>query len=242
MRTVRIYQEGNYVEGQDITLSMEASQHIAVVLRMDVGASLTLFNGTNLEFQATIVALQKKKVRVMIVQINEVSRESPLQIHLGQAMSKGDRMEWVIQKSVELGVHRITPLITARCVVKLDNDRMQKKVQQWQAIAVAACEQCGRNIIPLVDHPQHLVSFFSSAHASLKWIVHPEGTKNWRDYPMSETTMALLIGPEGGFSAEEVALALTHHFLPLSLGPRILRTETATISALSLLQAVRGDL
>jgi 16S rRNA (uracil1498-N3)-methyltransferase len=152
-------------------------------------------------------------------------------------------MEWVMQKSVELGVYSITPLISERCVVKLDKERMLKKIQQWQSIAIAACEQCGRNTIPLVHPPIYVEEFLQKNSAQLKLILHTQGNKNWRDYPIQTSSqMSLLIGPEGGFSDAEVDLAFKYHFSPLSLGPRVLRTETAAISALSLLQAVGGDL
>jgi len=243
MREVRIYQAGDYSVGQRVELSPEAAQHTAVVLRMQAGESLTLFNGTQCEFEATITQVKKKQVVVSINYCKEISRESPLQIHLGQAISKGDRMEWVMQKSVELGVHSITPLISERCVVKLDKERMLKKVQQWQAIVIAACEQCGRNIVPVVHSPIHLVEFIQKTQSQLKLILDPNGNKNWRDYPINKSSnIALLIGPEGGFNKDEAALAFNHQFVSLSLGPRILRTETAAISALSLLQAVGGDL
>jgi 16S rRNA (uracil1498-N3)-methyltransferase len=242
MKEVRIYQAGEYRSGQSVELSAEAGQHVAVVLRMQVGDDLTLFNGANYEFHSTITLVKKKQVIVVINTAQELSRESPLTIHLGQAISKGDRMEWVMQKSVELGVSRITPLITERCVVKLDKERMLKKVQQWQAIVIAACEQCGRNIVPIVQAPVPLEFFLQGTHAQLKLMLHTQGTKNWRDYVQGQTEMALIIGPEGGFSDSEVTLAFNLNFLPLSLGPRILRTETAAISALSVLQAVSGDL
>jgi 16S rRNA (uracil1498-N3)-methyltransferase len=243
MREVRIYQAGDYQSGELIELSPEAAQHTAVVLRMREGEQITLFNGTNYEFQAIITLIKKKQVVVSIKQSLEVNRESSLQIHLGQAISKGERMEWVMQKSVELGVYSITPLISERCVVKLDKERMLKKIQQWQSIAIAACEQCGRNTIPLVHSPIYVEEFLQKNHAQLKLILHPQGNKNWRDYPIQASSeMALLIGPEGGFSDAEVDLAFQYHFAPLSLGPRVLRTETAAISALSLLQAVGGDL
>jgi 16S rRNA (uracil1498-N3)-methyltransferase len=242
MRVVRIYQPGDYTSGQVITLAPEAGQHVAVVLRMQVGELLTLFNGANSESIATITMVKKKQVEVSLAAPETISRESPLAIHLGQAISKGDRMEWVMQKSVELGVSSITPLITERSVVKLDQERMLKKVQQWQAIAIAACEQSGRNIVPVVHLPMPLERYMQTIQAPLKLVLHTQGNKNWRDYAIEQAEIALLIGPEGGFSDAEVSLALSHHFVPLSLGPRILRTETAAISALSVLQAVGGDL
>lgn len=243
MKTVRIYQTGNYDIGQQVELSPEAAQHVSVVLRMQAGDSLTLFNGTNCEFPSIITHIKKKQVIVAIEQSQECNKESALNIHLAQAISKGDRMEWVMQKSVELGVHSITPLLTERCAVKVDKERLQKKVLQWQAIVIAACEQCGRNTVPVVHPPVTFATFLPRVQTQLKLILHPQDGKSWRDYPLNEVSnITLLIGPEGGFSAAELRQALEHTFAPLQLGPRILRTETAAISALSLLQAVGGDL
>ena len=242
MRTIRIYQAGDYTVGQVVELAPEVAHHVAIVLRMQPGHTLVLFNNTNYEFQATLLSIKKKQVMVTINQAQEISRESPLPIHLGQAISKGDRMEWVIQKSVELGVVQITPLITEHCAVKLDKERMLKKVQQWQSIAISACEQCGRNKIPTINAPLPMEQFIQSIQAELKLILHPHELKRWRNYEHTYSEIALIVGPEGGFSDTEVTLAFKHNFLPLSLGPRILRTETAAICALSVLQAMNGDL
>lgn len=242
MRAVRIYQPGNYDTGQLLELSPEASQHVGVVLRMQVGEPVTLFCGDNREFEATIETVKKKQVIVVVGSIKNASRESPLAIHLAQAISKGERMEWVMQKAVELGVASITPVITERCVVKLDQERMTKKLHQWQAIVIAACEQSGRNSVPTVHAPITLNRYMEEARAELKFILHPGGNKTWRDYTLKVVDIVLLIGPEGGLSEQEVQETSKHGFLPLSLGPRILRTETAAITALSVLQAVGGDL
>lgn len=242
VRTIRIYQAGEYQSGQHIVLSAEASHHVAVVLRMQEGEFLTLFCGDNREFAATITAVKKKQVMVLIDLAVEVNKESPLTIHLAQAISKGDRMDLVMQKAVELGVSSITPIISARCVVKLDHERMAKKLSQWQAIVIGACEQSGRNTVPTVYPPLSFDNYVQQVQVKLKLILHPYGAKNWQNYSFSQTDVALLIGPEGGLTEEEIALAQVHNFHSLSLGPRILRTETAAISALSVLQAVGGDL
>lgn len=242
MRAIRIYQPGSYQSGQTLELSPEAGQHVAVVLRMQPGERLTLFCGDNREFDAIIETVKKKQVVVRLGTVTEKSRESALIIHLAQAISKGDRMELVMQKSVELGVANITPLITERCVVKLDKERLEKKLHQWQSIVIAACEQSGRNKIPVVHPPVHLEGFVKTAQAQQKFILHPEGNASWRDYAIGPCDIELIIGPEGGLSHNEIAMASQHGFSPLSLGPRVLRTETAAITALSVLQAVGGDL
>lgn len=242
MREVRIYQAGEYQCDQYWELSPDAGQHVGVVLRMQAGDPLTLFNGRNQEYAATIFAVKKKKVTVFIHSVQEVNRESPMSIHLAQALSKGDKMEWIIQKAVELGVQQVTPLITERSVIKMDEERWTKKKQQWQAIAIAACEQSGRTQLPLIADPLSFHAFIKRTREGSKWIIHPHGNKSWRDYEWKASSSTVLVGPEGGFSEQELTLALQQDFAPLVLGPRILRTETAAISVLSLLQAVSGDL
>lgn len=242
MKTVRIYQPGTYHTGQLLDLSTGASQHVGVVLRMQVGEQLTLFCGDNHEFEATIEAVKKKQVSVLVGAMKEKNRESPLSIHLAQAISKGERMDLVMQKAVELGVTSIRPIITERCVVKLDKERMEKRLHQWQSIVIAACEQSGRNTVPAVHQQVNLEEYLREIPGELKLILHPGSKKNWRDLILDPSSIALLVGPEGGFSDQEVQLVSQYGFQPLSLGPRILRTETAAITALSVLQAVGGDL
>ena len=242
MRSIRIYQPGHYENGQTIELSAAASQHVGIVLRMQPGAPLTLFCGDNREFSAIITSVLKKKVMVTINAVHEISRESPRKIHLAQAISKGERMELVIQKAVELGAASIIPLITARCAVRLDAERLHKKQLQWQAIAVAACEQSGRNLVPTIYETCTLDAYLQQNHATTKFILDPKANKSWRDIHFLQGDISLLIGPEGGLSDDEVALAVSMQFQSISLGPRILRTETAAIVALGVLQALSGDL
>lgn len=242
VRKIRIYQPGEYQPDQLLELSPEAGQHVAIVLRMQPDERLTLFNGDGREFDVLIKSVKKRQVLVSISSVTEISRESPLSIHLAQAISKGDRMEMVMQKSVELGVSSITPVITERCQVKLDKERMTKKMHQWQSIVIGACEQCGRNKIPVVNPPIQLEQLVRDAKERLKLILHPAFNKTWRDYTIELSDIVLIIGPEGGLSDEEIKLTAEYGFLPLSLGPRILRTETAAITALSVLQAAGGDL
>ena len=242
MRTIRIYQPGVYDKGQDVELSAAASQHVGVVLRMQPGESLCLFCGDNREFLATIVTVQKKKVWVHIEEVEYVNRESPISIHLAQAISKGDKMEWVVQKAVELGVTNITPLITTHCVVRLDPERLNKKVAQWQAIAIAAAEQSGRNQLTTIHSACTLDHFLQQCITKTKLVLYPYTSQSWRKHTLSAGDITLLIGPEGGLSEEEVTHSQASGFQTLSLGPRILRTETAAIAAISMIQAISGDL
>lgn len=242
MRKIRIYQNGNYQPRQIITLSASASQHVGRVLRMQSGEKITLFNGDNHEYLATITNIDKREVTVTIENSLENNIESPLKIHLAQAISKGDKMEFVIQKAVELGAASITPLITTRSIIKLDEERLTKKHSQWQAIAIAACEQSGRNTIPEIKIPCLLTKYLQQSNTKNKLILFPKAQKSWRNYPNISNEVSLLIGPEGGLDDEEIKQASQFQFQPLSLGPRVLRTETATITAISVLQALFGDL
>lgn len=240
---MRIYQPGEYAPGESIELSPSAAQHVGVVLRMQAGDKLTLFSGNNKEFVAIITHSQRKNIKVTILETYLVSRESPQVIHLGQAVSKGERMEWVIQKATELGVTSITPVITARCSLKLDRARMEKKLAQWRAIAIAACEQCGRNQLPIINPPMQLHHYLQKKNGELALVLVPDSDKRWQSYQaITAPAVALLVGPEGGFAKNEQEAILAAYFQALSLGPRILRTETAAIAALSILQALYGDL
>lgn len=243
MREVRIYQEGSYTNGETLTLSAQAAHHVAVVLRMQTGDSLCLFDGNNNEFSAIIKAISKKTVQVHLVTHHIINRESPLSIHLAQVISKGERMEMVVQKAIELGVAAITPLTSERCVVKLADDRLQKKIAQWQAIAVAACEQSGRNVIPLIHPAQTLHNFAEKEHPGQRLVLSPDGSSNLRQTITPDTqNITLVIGPEGGLSNAEINHLKQNQFNAVTLGPRILRTETAAIATISVLQALRGDL
>ncbi|MGQ3889094.1 16S rRNA (uracil(1498)-N(3))-methyltransferase [Legionella sp. CNM-1927-20] len=242
MRKIRIYQAGEYDIGQQIELSSEAGQHVGVVLRMQPDERLTLFCGNNHEFNAEIVSVHKKKVVVKILSSQEVNRESPCSIHLAQAVSKGERMEVVVQKAVELGVASITPLVTEHCAVKVDSGRFEKKRLQWQAIAIAACEQSGRNKIPKINPIISLQQYLRQPLPKLNLVLTPDASQSLKSLEQKIAEIGLIIGPEGGLSATELNCLINQQFLPISLGPRILRTETAAIVALSVLQAVCGDL
>lgn len=242
MRIIRIYQSGNYDVQDVVALSEEAGQHVGIVLRMQVGEKLVLFSGDNREYIAEIVTVHKKKVTVRIEALSVVNRESPRVIRLAQAIAKGERMEWLVQKAVELGVAEITPLVTQYCAYKLDEDRLTKKHHQWQAIAIAACEQCGRNQVPVVTFPMTLDQFLRQKLTGNGYVLEPYTGKSWREHEVPKDNLTLMIGPEGGFSPEELKKIFAANYQPLKLGPRILRTETAAICALSVVQAMYGDL
>lgn len=242
MKKIRIYQPGNYSVNDVVELSPEAGQHVGVVLRLREGASIILFGGDNREWDAEIKAVHKNKVTVLVTSERALNRESPRLIELAQVIAKGERMEWIVQKAVELGAASIQPLLSEHCAYKLDAARLRKKQQQWQAIAIAACEQCGRNQVPVVAAPINLDKFLQDERHDNAYVLEPHDGKAWHDYPIPHGGITLLIGPEGGFSEIELKRIFAAGFLALKLGPRILRTETAAICALSIVQALWGDL
>jgi 16S rRNA (uracil1498-N3)-methyltransferase len=213
------------------------------VLRLGAGADLTLFDGAGGEYAARIASLRKDAVLVDVGAYAAVERESPLAVTLAQGVSRGERMDWVMQKATELGVRRIVPLITQRSVVRLDARQAEKKSQHWRGISIAACEQCGRNRLPELAAPVGLQEFLASeAHADgTRLLLAPAGSVRIGELK-SLQNLILLIGPEGGLAPEEGAAAMAQGFVAVRLGPRILRTETAAIAALAALQQAYGDL
>ncbi len=241
MRYTRIYTTQSLSEGALLSLEENSSRHIARALRLDVGAAITLFNGQRGEYTAEIVALDKKHVQVKVGALSDVDRESPLSIHLGIALSRGERMDWIVQKSTELGVSSIAPLLSERTGVKLAGDRAENKLRHWQQIAVSACEQCGRNRVPIVQPITSLPTWVATVAAEQKLVLH-QRKENTPVLARHATSAAILIGPEGGLSESEIVVAENSGFTALSLGPRVLRTETAPLAALAVLQAAWGDM
>ena len=238
----RIFQPYTINQNSLITLDDNAFNHLIRVLRMKTGESITLFDGSNQITPAVIHEVNKKTVIVKTANSVLDNRESPLNIHLGQVISRGDKMEFTIQKSVELGVNTITPLLSERCGVKLDQDRLEKKVQQWQKIVISACEQCGRNIIPSINPVMKLENWCANLTDSLKLNLHPKAEQGINQLPCDNNNISLLIGPEGGLSNEEISMTHQYQFTDILLGPRVLRTETAALTAITALQVRFGDL
>lgn len=224
-----------------MALCEDAANHAGKVLRMQAGEALELFNGDGNNYAAVIIEVGKKQLVVDIQSSSENPIESPLKLHLGQGISRGDRMDFAIQKAVELGVSEITPLFTERCGVKLDAERLEKKREQWQKIVISACEQSGRSVVPPVHPPVTLEKWLGQADNCLKLTLDP-----WTSATIKQLTptdrLRLVIGPEGGFSDREVAATTLAGFQPVRLGPRVLRTETAALTAIAALQLQLGDL
>lgn len=244
MRTPRVF-HSTPLKGKDrVALDAGAAKHLSTVLRLRPGAPLLLFDGSGFEFEAKIEQADKRQVWVKLNGMHGPAVESPLHVTLAQGVSRGERMDYTVQKAVELGVSTILPVLTERSVVKLDKDNSAKKCEHWQAVVVGACEQSGRVRVPEVQPPVTLANFLAaSPQADLKLLLDPLAGNAANDLPKpADGRVLLLVGPEGGLSEHERNLAARVGFTGLKLGPRILRTETAALVALSLLQSQWGDL
>ncbi|MCG2582274.1 MAG: 16S rRNA (uracil(1498)-N(3))-methyltransferase [Marinobacter sp.] len=242
MRVPRIFTRSLLSEGTTTALDENAAQHVGRVLRMQPGQELRLFNGDGNDYPATITNASKKQVEVQVGAPAANATESSLDIILGQTLSKGDRMDYAVQKAVEMGVTRIVPLTTERCDVKLKGDREDKRLRHWQSVAISAAEQCGRARVPEILPVMTLAQWFEhTGDCDLRLVLHHR-TEQSLDSMNKPTRVALMIGPEGGLSPEEIAAAENSGFLPVALGPRVLRTETAPIAAMSLCQWLWGDI
>lgn len=239
MRVSRFYLDTPLNQGEQ-TLTGDVAHYIARVLRLGPGAPVQIFNGSGQEWPGEVVAAGKREVVVKLQAPVEGMPDSPLHTHLGQTMSRGDRMDWAIQKAVELGVNQITPLFTERCEVKLQGERADKRQAHWQQVAVSACEQCGRSVVPVIHPPVALQDWMASLTSDLKLVLHHRTEQDLDQLP-HPTSLALLIGPEGGLSADEIQQAEAAGFIAARFGPRVLRTETAPVVALSMAQQRWGD-
>lgn len=225
-----------------LALPAPAAHHAARVLRLQVGDALIVFNGNGGEYAARIAAIGKQDVTIEIERHDPIERESPLQVILVQALSAAERMDFTIQKAVELGVAQIVPVESERCVVRLHGERAVKRVQHWQQIAVSACEQCGRNRVPEIKFIATLSTWLASpAPDRERWVLLPEANTSLRDMPRPGKPLEVLVGPEGGFSDAEAEAAQRAQHQAVRLGPRILRTETVAPAMLAAMQVLWGD-
>lgn len=241
MRISRLFIETTLSPNALISLDDKASHYLNKVLRLKPNAPLIVFNGNGDQYNATIEAIEKKTVTIRTEDCDNINNESPLSIHLGIAISKGDRIDWVMQKATELGVTAITPLTSERTEVKLKGERLEKKLQHWRQIAISACEQCGRNRIPTINALSIADDWINTVAAERKLVLHHR-TEQAIDATLTIASSALLIGPEGGLSDREINAAEQQGFEALRLGPRVLRTETAPLAAITLLQHSWGDM
>ncbi len=242
MRIPRIYLPSPIEPNHLVELNERPFQHAIKVLRLKTNSKLVLFDGRGNEYSAVLQEVNKKNAFAKIEGVINVKTESNLSIHLGLGISKGERMDYAIQKSVELGVKEITPLFTEYCVVNLDEKRIKKRVQHWQGIIISACEQCGRNTIPALNQPASLEDWSNNSN-ELCLILDPLAHNSIKTIKPENKSINLIIGPEGGLSSGEISeLKLKDNFYPVKFGPRILRTETAAVSAITAIQLLWGDL
>ncbi len=245
MRLTRLHVASTLRTGTALALPDEAGAHVARVLRARAGDELVLFNGDGREFPGVVESVRGVRVTVAVGEGRVVDRESPLAVTLVQSVPRGDRMDLVVQKATELGAARIVPVLSQRSVIRLDAAQAASKAQHWQAVAIAACEQCGRNRLPVVEAPRPLIQFLGEATGcAARLVLEPEtaGGGPVADLSPAGGEVQIAVGPEGGFAAEELEAFRVAGFARLTLGPRVLRTETAAIAALVWLQIRFGDL
>jgi len=241
MRIPRLYQTQPLQVGDTVELDDNALRHSIQVLRLKPDDQLVLFNGDGHDYQARLISVTKKQARAHIEQSSVVINESPLYTHLALGIAKGERMDYAIQKAVELGINRLTPLQTQRCVVQLDDKRAQKRQQHWQGIIQGACEQSGRARLPQFDPVISYAAFLEQPLDGQHLILDPRNNQHLSQLSAPER-LILMIGPEGGFTPEERDQAYRHQAQGVQLGPRILRTETAVVAGLTAAQTLWGDL
>jgi 16S rRNA (uracil1498-N3)-methyltransferase len=228
----RFYTPIELTVGQTISLPETVFHHWVRVLRAQQGDTAILFNGQGGEYTVQLTHVDKKSATVDIQHFNSDDRAAAIQVILGQVMSKGDRMDYAIQKATELGVHTIQLLVSERCEMRLKYDRDQKKIEHWQQVAIAACEQCGLNLIPQVLPPISLTDWLAQCDTPLRLVLALNASPNPLPHPLPKR-VSILVGPEGGLSETEITLCESKMFHRWQLGPRVLRTETAPVVALS---------
>lgn len=241
MSPPRFYLDHPLAAGARFSLPAGPARHAARALRLAVNDLITLFNGQGGEYTARIERINKDEVAVSVTGFDDTERESSLRVMLAQGISSGERMDYTLQKAVELGVAAIQPIATKRSVVKLTGDRVDRRVAHWQDVVTSACEQCGRNRVPAVAAPLTLANWLGQNAGGRLLFLSPLATARLADLPPSAAGDWLVAGPEGGFEADEIAALHAAGAVPVRLGPRVLRTETAALAALAALQALWGD-
>jgi len=241
----RMYIPGELEPGRSCPLPPPQAHHAMRVLRLKLGECVTLFNGDGAEYAAVVVEASRDCFALKVTGREVMDREAPFAVTLAQAVSSGERMDYTIQKAVELGVAAIQPLEARRSVVRLSEDRAQKRLAHWQAVAIAACEQCGRNrvprVVPLMQLNEFLAGHTARRESERRVLLSPHSARGLRDLERPVGAIVMLAGPEGGFTPEEERAAAQAGFVPIRLGPRVLRTETAAVAALAAMQALWGD-
>lgn len=239
MRISRVFTDQPLLAGATVVLDQRAARYLAQVLRLRSGDEVTLFDGSGCDFAGVLTRCERKGCSVRVTDVVATEQTAALALHLGIGLSRGERMDLAIQKSVELGVTAMTPLVTARSVVELKGERLDRRVAHWRGVVISACEQSGRSRLPTLHPPRSLADWLDDHHDGL--MLYHQASRTLADLPPPADHLNLLIGPEGGLSGAERALASAHGFLDVRLGPRVLRTETAPLAALAAVQALWGD-
>jgi 16S rRNA (uracil1498-N3)-methyltransferase len=244
MRIPRIYIYEALRPGSAVLLPEQAGEHVARVLRLERGHPLILFSGDGREYDATLATLARRAVTADVLGAREVDRESPLRLTLAQGIARGEKMDWILQKATELGISHFVPVVTERTEVKLDEERAERRVLHWRSVIAGACEQSGRARLPSIDAPSRLDRWLGALadDGTPRLALLPDGDVRLADVARDLSSAILCVGPEGGFSDNDVLMLRHAGFAGLRLGPRILRTETAGIAAIAALQALAGDL
>ncbi|MFO7543648.1 MAG: 16S rRNA (uracil(1498)-N(3))-methyltransferase [Thiobacillus sp.] len=241
MSPPRFYLDQILAPGARFSLPPGPARHAARALRLSVDDVVTLFNGQGGEFSARIERIHKDEVAVSVTGFTDVERESRLRVMLAQGISSGERMDYTLQKAVELGVAAIQPIAARRSVVKLAGERADRRIAHWQGVVASACEQSGRNQVPAVFAPLSLAGWLGQAPPGRLLFLSPLAEARLADLPTPTAMDCLVAGPEGGFEADEIAALQAAGALPVRLGPRVLRTETAALAALAAMQTLWGD-
>jgi 16S rRNA (uracil1498-N3)-methyltransferase len=231
---------------ETIVMDDFAAHHALKVMRLKTNDKLILFNGDGSDYTGQVIRISKREVEVSIKSKKNIKNESNLKVILLQALTSSEKMDLIIQKTTELGVSEIHPIICERSIVKIKNEKIEKKLSHWRQVSIAACEQCGRAKIPTIHKPENIIKYLDKVMKSdkdTKIILSPEATKSLDNViPNMKQDIKVLIGPEGDFTKQELDLSIQNGFSPIKIGPRILRTETAPISILSILQYKYGDI
>lgn len=242
MRIPRIYLPQPLSSDNNVELDANALRHVVQVLRLKPGNPLILFNGEGGEYMAELISVQRRQATARIGDFQNISCESKLYTHIGLGISKGERMDFALQKVVELGVCEITPLFTEHCVVHLHESRALKKREHWQAVIINASEQSGRNQLPTLNSPQPFSHWINNIEMTTKLILDPAASSSLSTVHLDTPAVTMAVGPEGGFSQAEVKQSINCGFMGVTLGPRVLRTESAAIASLAAVQTLWGDL
>ncbi len=241
MRIPRFYQAEDFQVGQSIELSPENFRHAIQVMRLKSASPIILFNGISGEYSATLLDVAKRSARAKIISFDAVNRESTLTTKLVLALIKPDKMDFALQKAVELGVNTIQPINTERSVIQIKANRLEKKIQHWKGVIISACEQSGRTHIPVLLPPISLQDYLQQSINTLQLVMLPTATQTLKSIVLEEQCIDLLIGPEGGYTDAEEALIDDNNICSITFGPRILRAETAVVAGLTALQTQWGD-